>query len=483
MRVAVVLGGLLALVLVCVAAFVLVTSRLPVGPRLLGPVLEQRMSGHHPMLERVGVFLHRMMESVDERLGGGFATENWTLGAQQGKELPASGTRREVSGTEQLRQAMDTAQPGDDIVLLPGSYVIASSLNASRPGLPERPITVRAERLHDARFEVRVEEGVLVSAPHWRFLNLEMRGACEPQAACEHAFHVAGDARHFMLANSVLEDFNAHVKVNGAGGRFPDHGLIDSNTLRNRQPRQTDGAVTPIDLVAASHWRVQGNLIANFIKAGGDMVSYGIFAKGAGDRNRIDRNLILCETGAEPSGGRRIGLSFGGGGTAPAYCRDGRCLTEQEQSSMAANLVARCSDAGIYVNRAAGIRLQHNTLLDTAGIQVRFPESAVYLTGNLVDGAIVSRDDGIVHAADNIETHMPQLYAGLHPVRQLFADAGAADLSWRSRPRERAADGIPDLCVNGEDKARDGGMRVIGAFNDVAGCLKSPRPPQGTRPD
>jgi hypothetical protein len=463
------LGSVVVIIAVAAGSYLAFASRMPVPPRILAPVIEQRAAGHNATIVATGTRLRSLVEGLDARMEGTIDLAQFRVGAQPERTHPrhTAIARREVSGTEQLRRALETAQPGDDIVLLPGTYSIASTMEMRRSGLPDRRITVRAERLNDARLEINATEGFLVAAPYWTFRNLHIRGTCAQDEHCEHAFHVTGAASHFELANSVVEDFNAHLKINGIDGRFPDHGLIENNILRNRTGRQTSKPVTLVDLVAASEWRVQGNIIANFIKAGGDGVSYGLFAKGAGEGNRFERNIILCETGAASSTGQRVGMSFGGGGTAAKYCRDGRCLMEQENSSMVANLIARCSDVGIYVNRAAGIRIQHNTLLDTAGVQVRHPESAAYLSGNLIDGPVASRDDGIIHAADNIDTGMVMLYTGRHPVRELFNNAGTMDLAWREKPRGSAAENIPDLCGTSP-----GSRRIFGAFNDFAACRK-----------
>ncbi len=41
---------------------------------------------------------------------------------------------------------------------------------------------------------------------------------------------------------------NAHFKVNGSGGAYPDFGVIEGNTLRNGSVRDTGNPVTPVDL-------------------------------------------------------------------------------------------------------------------------------------------------------------------------------------------------------------------------------------------
>ena len=227
----------------------------------------------------------------------------------------------------------------------------------------------------------------------------------------------------------------------------------------NTTPRHTDNPVTPIDLVAASGWIVRGNLIADFIKDGGDGVSYGAFAKGAGARTLFERNVIMCEQRLKALPGQRVGLSFGGGGTGKAYCRDGKCITEQDGGTMRANLVASCSDAGIHMNAGARSAIVDNTLVDTGGVEVRFPESSATLDGNLVDGPIRARNGGVLHLGDNLATPIAWLYAGWHPQRALFAAPP------RHAPAAGGASGA-DLCGS----VRPAQPRY-GAFEDFRACL------------
>jgi hypothetical protein len=270
--------------------------------------------------------------------------------------------------------------------------------------------------------------------------------------------------------NNRISDFDAHFKINGQDGRFPDHGLIEGNTITNTAPRATEKPVTPIDLVAASDWVVRRNLITDFVKLGGDRISYGAFAKGGGARTLFEQNVVLCEQKLQGHPGSRIGLSFGGGGSGKAYCRDRHCVVEHEQGIMRANLVAACSDVGIHMNAGARSTIVDNTLVDTGGIEVRFPESGATLDGNLVDGPIRARNGGVLHLGDNLATPIAWLYAGWHPQRALFAAPQAFDFGWRTAaPRHApAAPGVPgpDLCGS----ARPAQPRY-GAFEDFRACL------------
>ncbi len=473
-------------------------------PRLLAPYIAKRAAGHRPVLVAIGDRLAELLLTLDRggdrEPGSGnharamprlAAATAWSAPAPAGSSTPGSvasassaqpaftsepvvaladaATRLPVvvASREALLGAIAHARPGDVISVRAGRYRFeGSSIEVARPGTAARPIVLRAERPGSVLLEMRTREGFRVTAPYWIFENLDLQGACAQHADCEHAFHVVGRAEHFTARGNTVSDFNAPFKINGEGGRFPDHGLIEHNTIGNTAARQTDQPVTMIDLVGASHWRISGNLIRDFIKAGGDHTSYGAFAKGGGGDNRFDGNIVLCEARLRGTPGARVGLSLGGGGTGAAFCRDSRCITEQEGSVIVSNLIASCSDDGIYLNRAAMSRIVHNTLIDTGGISVRYGSSSAEVVGNLVDGAIRSRDDALVHADDNLETSLPLLYLGQHPLRALFRAPEDFDFRWHgAAPRRSAQAAPPGLCGLPRPP-----RPAYGAFEDFSAC-------------
>jgi len=441
-----------------------------IAPRTLAPYIDKRSSGHNALISGAGDWMAGALIRLDRGTAQPTVLPALSLGAQpQAVASAPGGATRPVASVDALRAAMASASPGDVIELAPGVYQLRrKALQARVAGTAEQPIVVRAALPGSAVLEVVAIVGVEVAAPWWRFENLTLRGACGRHSDCEHAFHVVGGAHHFAALNNTLVDFNAHFKVNGLGGLYPDHGRIEGNTLRNTAPRATRKPVTPIDIVAASDWTMRGNLIADFVKRGGDGVSYGAFAKGAALRTVFERNVVLCEDRLRGEPGQRVGLSFGGGGSGARYCRDGRCITEHEDGILRDNLIASCSDVGIYLNSAARTRIDHNTLLDTAGIQVRYPTSGADLEGNLVDGAIRSRDGGRLRGDDNLATPIVRLYAGMHPQRDLFVDSSAFDLRWRAdAPRREGSGAGADLCG-----VQRGKQPAYGAFDDFAACLR-----------
>ncbi|MDN4056976.1 right-handed parallel beta-helix repeat-containing protein [Massilia sp. YIM B02769] len=439
-----------------------------VTPRALAPYLLHRTSGHNELIEAAGRVTAGALLRLDRGGVQRQAMPPLVVGARPEAPPAPGGNERVVASVEAARQAFGSAVPGDIITFLPGSYTVKGTLFASRPGLDTAPIVVRAARPGTVEIRFDAAEGFSVSAPYWRFENLGIRGACRYDDNCQHAFHVVGRAHHFVARNNTLVDFNAHFKINGEKGAFPDFGLIEANTLSNTGVRRTARPVTPVDLVGASDWTVRANIIRDFVKGSGDRISYGAFAKGGAQRTVFERNVVLCEEQLLGERGQRIGLSFGGGGTGKPYCRDRQCITEHEDGIMRANLVAGCADVGIYLNSAARSRIVDNTLLDTAGVQVRFPTSSAALEGNLVDGPIRSDAGGSVRAGDNLATPIWQLYLGRHPQRALFGDVAARDLRWRGQAPARAGSAEAGLDLCGKPW---GGAPAYGAFQDFAACI------------
>ncbi len=454
------------------AAAVVAVEHYGVAPRLLGPYLERRASGHNTLIESTGRIAAAYLMRADRgELTPQLEYPAWA-GARADRSFIPAGREVSVGSSRQFLAAMAEARPGDVLTFRPGSYRFdGHSIEAGQPGRPQAPITVRAARLETVTLEFALLEGFHVTAPHWVFENLAIRGVCTGHDGCEHAFHITGAAQHAVIRNNDIRDFNAHIKINGANNHFPDRGRIENNTLVNSTARKTGAPVASIDLLAANGWTIEGNLIADFVKDGGDRTSYGAFAKGAAEGTRIIRNVVLCEHRLRGAPGRRIGLSFGGGGSNPPFCRDGRCVVEHDHGLMQNNLIASCSDEGVYLRRAAHSWLVHNTVLDTGGIYARYPETAAEAIRNLVDGPMRAREAARLHEDDNVTTTIAQLLFGWHPVSASFQDAGSLDLRWKRAPQalreSRPAGDAADLCG-----VKRPARIAYGAFDDFNECLK-----------
>ncbi|MDR0777415.1 MAG: right-handed parallel beta-helix repeat-containing protein [Azonexus sp.] len=444
--------------------------KVDVSPRILALYLAHRSEGHSSLITAPVNKITSLLQWLDRgpELAAALEYPAWA-GAQKSIRLETPLAKFLVDRPEALQAALDAAQPGDRIEFLPGVYRFhGKSINVRRGGAEGAPITLAAHQLGEVTLEFDMLEGFNVSAPFWHFENLIMRGVCENDAYCEHAFHIVGSAHGVKIRNNRIEDFNAQIKINGEKGRFPDNGVIEGNSLTASHARRTNKPVTPIDLVGASNWQIRRNLIADFIKRGGDQTSYGGFAKGSGQNNRFESNLVLCEYRLRGEPGRRIGLSLGGGGTGASVCRDRRCITEQEGGALHGNVLAFCSDAGFYLNRAANSQVIHNTLLDTAGIDLRGVETSGRFAGNLLDGGIRVTDGATLESANNRIAGRLAAYFGYHPIRALFRDAASLDLIWADVPPTGgvAQPGEIDFCGQPRPVSPH-----LGAFENFANCL------------
>lgn len=300
-----------------------------------------------------------------------------------------------VTSSAELATAFNYARAGDRIVLADGSYEVFK-LKTAHAGSAGKPITVIAQTPGGALIHATGIEAFSILHPYWIIDGLTFKG----QADSDHALHIVGNADHTVIRNNTLQDFNAQIKVNGEDGLFPDSGLIENNDLFNNYPRPTGLPVASIDIVGGRDWIVRDNYIADFGKLEADQTSYGLFLKGNSQRGIVENNLIICSR--HNRGGIRIGMSFGGGGSGAAACEANDCSVEHTEGQMRNNVVLNCSDVGIYLNKAKDSIILNNTLLLTAGIDVRYPVSSALISDNLLSGGVRSRDSGNITVRRNL---------------------------------------------------------------------------------
>lgn len=394
---------------------------------------------------------------------------------------PAAAAVVPVGTTDELVAAIGAAKAGDEIVLASGTYAF-DGVSCAAAGTEAAPIVVRAAEPLGAILELSGVEGFKVSGPNWHFEDLDIRGVCADDSDCEHAFHVFGAASRFTLRRSRVRDFNAQLKINAAqvGGVWmaPDDGLIERSELFDTHPRRTGNPVTKINIDGGKRWTVRDSYLHDFQKDGGDTVSYGAFMKSGGSDGLFERNLVVCTTAGSPDGAR-IGLSFGGGGTgaqycAPAYDPDVPCEVEHTGGTMRNNIIASCSDVGVYLNRATDTQLHFNTLIATSGIDFRFATTSGVARGNVLTGKIRDRDGGTHEESDNLAE------VGLATFQTWYEDPGLGDLHLKGdvaplvgkAPAEAAV--TDDYCARGRPGS---GSFTLGALEHSLGDCATVPPP------
>jgi parallel beta-helix repeat protein len=300
-----------------------------------------------------------------------------------------------VRDSSELIQAIENATAGAEIIVAPGEYSVYR-VDSHSGGTESLPITIKAANPATTVIKATGIETFSIHHPYWIFENLTIRGGADS----EHAFHITGSAHHLTLRGNIMVNFNASIKVNGDEQGFPDFGLVENNDLYNESIRQTDSPVTLMDIVGGQSWIIRGNYLADFSKGEGDQTSYGLFLKGNSSHGLVEQNLVICAQSVNGPG-IRVGVSLGGGGTGKAYCVNRDCQYEHSQGVIRNNIILNCSDVGIYLNRARETLIEHNTLLLTSGIDVRFEQSSASVRRNIVTGVIRERNGGRLENADN----------------------------------------------------------------------------------
>ncbi|EMD83220.1 right-handed parallel beta-helix repeat-containing protein [Pacificimonas flava] len=393
-----------------------------------------------------------------------------------GQCTPTTGGSLAVSSAAALRAAVAEARAGDIIELAPGRYDLGrSSLVPRSGGTAPAPIVLRAAAPGTASILSDTSELVRLSKPWWVFANLDFVGGCGVQG-CEHALHITGEAKNVIVRNNSFSGYNAPIKANanGARGPAPDNLLIEANRLTSDAPQRTGTSVTFIDVVATDGLRVTGNIISDFGKDGSDHTSYGVFAKGGSVNPVIDRNYVRCAD--RHRGGTRVGISLGGGGTAPSLCSTPGCAQETRGGIVRGNVVESCSDVGIYLNKAADSLIANNTLIGTRGIDVRFPGSSAAVLNNVVDGRILARDGGTMEERGNMDSLLSAAMLDEMTAGELRRAHGG-DLSFANAADARARGtalgaGFPDYC----GVRIDPGAPPIGAIEQRDGPSCAVRP-------
>ncbi|WP_417448916.1 chondroitinase-B domain-containing protein [Kordiimonas sp.] len=366
---------------------------------------------------------------------------------------------------DDFNKFVSQAKPGDVFAVYPGIYRLPRTINLEASGTDGAPITIRPSSAGKVTIEVPVTIGFKVLGSNWIIEGLDFVGVCENDNACEHAIQVLGRADNLKIINNRMIDFNSAIKGNGQiieeKQYFPDNVQIEDNHIYNRRPRNTGNPVTPIDVVGGRFWQIKHNFIADFAKGGGNNISYAAFLKGNSDNGIFERNLVICEW--RHQGGVRLGLSLGGGGTSnPKFCQGRSCKIEHYKGTISSNVIMNCpADVGIYLNNAANTRVINNTILNTAGIDVRFSGSFALIANNIIEGRIKGRDKGRYRELNNIvERDLDHFFPG-----QLKYDL--SPLEPEELMRAAKGQGGVDFCTGQPQET------WVGAFSSPLSCRLS----------
>jgi len=358
-----------------------------------------------------------------------------------------------VSSVSELRSAVAAAAPGDVIELTDGVYQWTESTLVTISD--KSNLTIRSQSGNRAAVVLQgagINGGTqfvfkLYRSPHFTAENMTLRDVYW------HCVQVNEDSDYCTLRNLVMWDAGeGPVKVTSPGhsGPYSDYGLIEDCVIGYTTQGMRD-VVEGIDIVGSVGWVIRNCEFYNVTKGPDpDLVGYGFFAKGNSQDTVVEGCYFEnCD----------IPLSFGGGGTAPEWFRDGDMTYEHRGGIMRNNVVNGTKDVAIYMNSAHDFKVYNNTLWSTfagydSSIDSRFNSSGE-IANNICSQYYHLRDGGAATEHHNL----------WHASLSLFEDPGSGNfhlVSGATSAIDQGADLTADVPTD-----MDGQTRPIGAAVDI----------------
>jgi hypothetical protein len=277
---------------------------------------------------------------------------------------------------------------------------------------PQRPGSVTIEFDAGRRLSV--------SAPYWRFENLTIRGVCG-------ATTIANTPSTWSARPTISRPQQHHQRLQRPlqdqrrGGRFPgprpdrrEHpGQYSARAHRQSGHADRPGGGQRLDHPAQPDHRLR--------QGRGDRISYGAFAKGGGAP--MSSSATWCGASGACSGQPGSGSACRSAAAAPVRSIAATALHHRAGGKHPARQ-PDCSLLGrrhLSQQRSRSTLVADNTLLDTGGIDVRFPTSSARLDGNLVDGRSAAATAACCTWATIAARHRGLSFSATTSTRAMFA--------------------------------------------------------------
>lgn len=367
-----------------------------------------------------------------------------------------------VSTFEGLRTACVTAIPGDTVDIAPGVYEVAG---VSRIMIADRPGPVLVRGTGAGPLDVIIQ-GVgqddpsvqmifnLDDSPRWTFQNLMTRNSYY------HGFKFDHTSTDCVLRNVVMRD-HGESGVKGTSdptaGTYPDRLLVEYCDIGfTMESGGTRDVVEGIDGVGVNDWVIRRNRFVNVQRSGSPATA--IFTKGNSSRTIIEGNRFEnCF----------IAASFGGGGTGPSFFRDNDRTYEHRGGIIRNNVMIRCADAGVYINKGTEAKIYNNTLFECGlSIQLRFVESSGWIRNNLVLPSPANPGEPILRIRDGARLLADEKNTAADSSFFLVPYGVDRDIDAHLKPGVPPIDQGMDLVADVPDDI-DGGLRPEGRHFDI----------------
>jgi hypothetical protein len=391
---------------------------------------------------------------------------------------PPEGQVVRVSTEPELQAAVRSLVSDTTILIAPGEYILSNSLHLQ--GGLER-VSIRGEGgdrdaviltgrgMENDNFG-NVPHGILVSdAAAVTIADLTIR------EVYYHAVQVQGEAGAVdaTLYNLRLVDAGEQlVKGSSAGppGPYADRGLVACSWLGYTDRARSD-YTNGVDVLAGADWVVRDNDFVRIRAPIGQLAGPAVLFWRNSLRTIVERNRFLeCDRAIA------LGLSAPDLGRA----RDGEPVFDHQDGIVRNNFIYRSAfaptaDVGITVNHHRDFKILHNTVIQNgsfpqATIEYRFASSKGFIIGNLTDGPIWRRDNGLAALDHNL----------LEADAGWFIAASVGDLHLRAG--SPAIDAM--LAVDDALDDFDGDPRPLGARADIGAdeWVRGPEPSPTAEP-
>ncbi|NND65888.1 MAG: hypothetical protein HKM24_07975 [Gammaproteobacteria bacterium] len=363
-----------------------------------------------------------------------------------------SGNVVNVCSEAQILSAISNASAGDVITVCPGTFNFNQLISVNRNGTAPGRIFLRAETLGTVTFNLTHIENFKIGGKFWIFENIVFFGNCNNSSACEHAFHIVGDADDLIFRNNEVVNFASHVKLNGTvvgsgpGKAFADRVMFINNFWHNTKYVANNVPHNILNIDGGKDHVVRGNIFADYsAPANVPKSASAVYPKASTLRMLIEQNLIVCEK-VRTSGETTRGIQLGDG--APATICDGDvnqdgtgdCVENGQSQELIVrnNIVMNCdnggSSAGIMVGSDRESMIHHNTVYNTgsrqAGWYFGHPNHDTYWRYNILeDGINTNSAERPLNEANNIMPSFSDMNAFfVSPMTGDFSAAQAASI-------------------------------------------------------
>ena len=383
---------------------------------------------------------------------------------------PPAGATVHVATVSQLESTVNTAAPGDTILIADGTYdLYGVYLWVDTPGVTLRSASGNRDAvILDGNYQTT--EIVTVAASDVTIADLSIR------RAATHPIHVStisgADTLNTLIYNvHIVDPGQQAIKINPSDTTaFPDDGTIACSHIELTDPGRIEvwninaSCYTGgIDAHRARGWTIRDNLIEGFW-CSSDLSEHAVHLwRGCRD-TVVERNVTR-------ENARGIGFGLASGGDARTYPDDpcpGAGYVGHYDGIIRNNLVFASSsalfdseygfDCGICLASACGARVLHNTVGSTqppfSSIEWRWPSTDAEITNNLATHNYRQRDGATATLAGNLDSQ---------PL-SLFVDGAGGDLHLAST----ASVAIDQVAAPAEvvDDI-DGDVRPVGPSSDV----------------